>query len=351
MASPLELVGGAFDANVARQLEAHLQKLDTRNAFNEAEQRKRSAKMLFVGSVSGFLGFVFAFVIGVMTEQTSGCHDLNGNLYKSGRGYFPATVSEMVHDPQKPAGKCFFAFCFVGAIFIFFSWYPTQLRNAYIGDDSTICCSISWVTFRQFVPAPGMMMLSIITTVPAAIAKITDQFCVCLHLTGAAMLFVGYFLAEGYAIGWGPFHNRLPGHLNRDTTESIKIRKLCLTMIAIFYTIFCALQVILTVPNPLAPAEDCDKWEYVQQGHKQVKVLVDTAKMNVFILKIVSYASEVICGIFLIASHLVIWYYCEERHYDLPEELRSLRKQFCPKEVDVDDADNSDSETDVDSEF
>merc|ERR1712232_1230611 len=37
--------------------------------------------------------------------------------------------------------------------------------------------------------------------------------------------------------------------------------------------------------------------------------------------KILSYSSEVLCGLFLIFSHLVIWYYSEERHYDLDEEL------------------------------
>merc|ERR1719188_907835 len=123
--------------------------------------------MLFAGSISGLLGFIFAFVIGVIRECMQGKSDVFDRPFKSGLGYFPSTVSEMVHDPDSPAGKVFFAFCFVGAVLIFFSWYPTMLRNAYIGDDPQIC-GVAWVTWRQFVPAPGMMKLSIITTVPLA---------------------------------------------------------------------------------------------------------------------------------------------------------------------------------------
>merc|ERR1719474_2487122 len=124
----------------------------------------------------------------------------SGKPFPSGRSYFPATVSEMVHSNTEPAGKIFFAFCFIGAVLIFFSWYPKMLRNVYIGDDSQIY-GIAWVSIRQYIPAPGFMLLSIITTVPSQQATLMDQFCVVLHLVGAAMLFVGYFVCEAHTIG------------------------------------------------------------------------------------------------------------------------------------------------------
>jgi len=105
--------------------------------------------------------------------------------------YFPSTLSELVHDPSDPGGKCFFCVELMGAIIIFMSSYPTMLRNVYVGDDFEVpYINISWTTFRHFVPAPGMMLLAIITTVPAARADTLDQFCIQLHMIGALMLFI-----------------------------------------------------------------------------------------------------------------------------------------------------------------
>merc|ERR1740121_1102154 len=189
-----------------------------------------------------------------------------------------------------------------------------------------------------------MLLLSAITTVEMANAKIADLFCVFLHLLGGFMFFVGYILAEGHAIGWACFSRGLPLFQRHDREESLRIRKFMLTMVAIFYTIFIILQVVLVLkPSMLVPVSDDDKWE--TSPYHKAKVLVDTAHTGVQLLKIFSYASEVICGLFLIASHMVIWYFCEERHYDLPEELETLAQKFGPKEV------NSDFGSEVDSDF
>jgi len=314
--------GAEFDLGNT-SMEDRVRAIAAQTSFLEAVARKRSANLLLVGSISGFLGFMFAFVIGIVAEQTEGRTNIDGVPFKSGRSYFPSTVSEMVHDPEKPEGKVFFAFCFVGAVMIFLSWYPMQLRNVYIGDDAELC-GISWVTIRQFVPAPGMMMLSIITTVPAAKASITDDFCITLHLLGAAMLFVGYFVCEAHAIGWGPFSGCLEeGKLN-DSRTSIRQRKWCLTGIGLFYTIFCVVQVVLC--TPLIDHSEDDQWGPLP-GHEGV-FLVNSATWHVKWLKVLSYGSEVICGLLLIGSHLILWYHCEERFYDLPETLAALHSRM-----------------------
>jgi len=328
--------GAEFDLE-SSTLQEQIRTIGAQTSFIEAVSRKRSANLLLAGSVSGLLGFLFAFVIGIIAEQTEGRADANGVPFKSGRGYFPATVSEMVHNPAKPEGKVFFAFCFVGAIMIFQSWYPMQLRNAYIGDDAQVC-GISWVTARQFIPAPGMMMLSIITTVPAAKATITDDFCIMLHLVGAAMLFVGYFICEAHAIGWGPFNGCLEkGKLN-DTEDSILRRKLCLTGIGFFYLIFLVIQVVLC--TPLIDPKENDQWGHLA-GHDDIQLL-NTATWKVKWLKVVSYGSEVFCGLLLISSHLLVWHSCEERLYDLPESLAALHSRIINVETD-DEEDDEDS--------
>jgi len=312
--------------------DAHVQ----RKRESSKHHRKRASTMLLLGAISGFFGFLFAFTIGVLRSSTvarSYAPISDSYCYRKFDGarlrpcYFPATVSELVHDSDDPAGKVFFFFEFTGAIMIFFSWYPSELRSVYIGDDATLpgrC--ISWVTFRQYVPAPGMMMLSVIRTVPMPQADLTDFFCIGLHLTGALLMFVGYFFAEGVAIGWGPFHRCVRDDKRRIDPKASMHRKIALTGVALFYVIFCVLQVALSVGS----GDSFDQWDTVTDCHLLTKddcqkpQLIRAADKPLKNLKELSYASEIICGLFVIGSHLLIWYHCEERHYDLHEELPSF---------------------------
>jgi len=323
--SPKELFGDQQQEelalhNLMGQLTPQLQLeyLDRRMTMLECTHRKHSADLLFVGSLSGLIGFLFAFIIGTLKSHSEK-YDYNFEPFKSGRGYFPSTVSEMVHDPTEPAGKAFFCFEFVASILIFFSFYPTRLRNAYIGDDAKIpVVGVSWTTFRQLVPATGMMILSVVTTVPAAQATTLDYFCIGIHGFGAMMMFVGYFFAEAFTVGWGPFAGPGIGKLH-DIPVNVRRRRICLTGILVFYLLFLLLQGVLAVGLPGIPASDYDQWGKVK-GYR-VPQLLDSAEWSVKILKMMSYGSEVLCGVFLIASHLCIWNGCEERHYDLDEEL------------------------------
>jgi len=295
--------------------------------YLEGFERKKTAALLFFGAVFGFLGFAFAFVIGLLTFLHPFLSDSHRE-FNSGYGYFPATVSEMVHDPSKPAGKCFFAFEFVGAIFIFTSWYPWHLRNVYFGDDMTIPgLPISWVMFRQFVPQAGMMLVATVTSTPFAQATLLDYFCISIHLTGAVMLFAGYAAVEVFSVGWGPF--RQPPVAEK-TVKGIekRLRKFCLNGILFWYAIFCVLQGVLLLPLERFIGGHNDEWVPMETkdkyGHVVWEVaLKDTASGFILMLKILSYTSEVLCGLCLIASFLVIWFYCHERHADLAEELTS----------------------------
>jgi len=316
--------------------EDRLQILEYRAHLRSGLDRKRSAQMLFVGTVAGFLGFVFAFLIGVIKACDKDKYDVNGKKFASGMSYFPSTVSEMVHDPSDPGGKCFFCFELTGAIILFMSSYPTMLRNVYLGDDVEVpYIKISWTTFRQFVPAPGMMLLAIITTKPAAQAHYLDQFCIQLHMIGALMLFIGYFVVEAYTVGWGPF--KKPGCKALAETEGqtneLSLRKWCLHGVFFGWITFCLLQALVRIPVPFAPANHFDIWGtlYKDTGKKwwinYGVQLIDSAHFDVKVVKVVSYLSEVFCGVCMLSSHWLVWYYCEERNYDLAEELPSLKTQ------------------------
>jgi hypothetical protein len=292
--------------------------------------------MLILGSVSGFFGFVFVFVIGVLKAfpefgiHTEYCYRVYDD-HRLKPCYFPATVSEMVCDSREPSGRVFWFFEFVGAILIFFSWYPTSLRNVYIGDDSVACCNISWVALRQYVPAPGMMMLSAIPTVPAAQADVLDYFCIGLHLFGAMLMFVGYFVVEAVAIGWGPCAKVIPEHKRHYHPKALFARKLLVTGIIFFYVVFCVIQVVLSVGTAEEGFDHWDIWKNCTDlPNKTANVdctlpqLIEAADWKLKKLKVASFGSEVFCGLCVIGSHCAVWYYCEERHYDLPEELKEM---------------------------
>lgn len=290
--------------------------------FITAYERKRCSALLFFGAVCGFLGFFFAFVVGLCKFIDPHLSEFHQS-FPSGHGYFPATVSEMVHDPQDPAGKVFFAFEFTGALFIFMSWYPWELRNAYTGDSATVpgCNDLSWVMWRQFVPPVGMMLVATVTTTPFAQASLLDYLCIGIHLSGAVMLFLGYAVVEAYTVGWGLVAQSEVTAKTIGRSEG-SLRRAMLSGIVIFYMAFIILQGVILLPF----AEGNDVWEpmpIVMPGGRTRReiILTDTASGVVLFLKIASYLSEVACGMFLIGSFMVIWYFCEERHVDLVDEL------------------------------
>jgi len=308
----------------------------------DAAARKQSASLLLVGCVFLLLGFVFAFVLGCVR-----CFDNSIRLVRSGAVnrychrydgksldpcYFPSTVSEMVSNPSEPTGKIFFFFEFVGSLFIFFSWYPSKLRNAYIGEDHKFrCVGVSWLTVRQYMPAPGMMMVATIPVVPIAQADTLDYFCISLHLLGAFVMFVGYFLSEAVTVRWGPFQ-RLPQNRQHIRPRELLFRRWCLHGVACSYVVFCLLQVVLSLG---AGSESFDQWEASPphcEGHLtpfecKTPQLIKSASREVRRVKLFSYGAEVVCGICLFISHFAIWYFCEERKYDLLEELFHINKE------------------------
>mmetsp|Transcript_44938 Transcript_44938/g.88933 ORF Transcript_44938/g.88933 Transcript_44938/m.88933 type:complete len:309 (+) Transcript_44938:77-1003(+) len=288
-----------------------LEHVEKRVTYQEGYTRKRSTALLCLGSCFGLLGFFFAFITGVMKSFAG------EEKFPSKRGYFPPTVSEMVHDPMDPAGKAFFAFEFIGAIFIFLSWYPWAMRSVYLGDDDVACFSISWVMLRQFVPAPGMMLVATVTTTPIAQATIRDWFTISIHLSGAMMMFVGYVIIEGKTLGWRCFSPPEGETFIKENER--KWRVFFMDMVAFWYIAFFAVQIALGIPN--VPICCGDKYSDPSDGPV---VLTDTASGLFLWLKILSYAAEVICGINLIMSHLTIWYYCNERHIDLEDELTEM---------------------------
>lgn len=305
--------------------------------YVDSQQRLRSVTLLMVGSLCGLLGFLFAAFLGISTYKAEVDTNYLGQPYASGHNYFPQTVSEMVYDPTSACGKCFFAFCLIGAICILMSWYPWQLRNVYVGDDAKIG-TCTWVNLRVYLPPVGMMLVACIPTTPAANATFRDRVTVLIHTAGAVMMIGGYAIFEVYTL-FCASHTRV---VIKKREWKIRLACVILSVIGIVGFQVCGLLATKSESwgwccmddwRSVFPA-DVDNMtahdEYgkaaedslaIDLGHKAV---FNTAYGRVLRIKQAEYWFEVFAGLFMIASHLTIWWYCPERSLDVSDALPDL---------------------------
>lgn len=262
--------------------------------------------------------------------------------------YFPATVSEMVHNTSSGAGKCFFAFCLIGGICMLMSWYPWQLRNVYVGDDLKVFGSWlgktrgdkdvgpSLLMMRQFLPPVGIMLVACIPAPPAANREFTDTVSCVIHTVGATMSIGGYAFIELYTIFSKSTAVVFDEKRGEKQVRAVLIWS-CLIAIVIFQLFgflaghadklgICC-EDVWQVPKPSdwqqvnADTEPGLRIEdEIAAAHSQ-KMLLRTASGTYLFLKFGEYMGEVFSGLFMLASHLAIWWYCPERHVDLDEKL------------------------------
>lgn len=324
---PVKLRRGQSEATVHARLD-----------FLDARIRQRAVVLFFTGAMLGLCGFLFAAFLGLYKFK----HESGTNVYGEPfprHNYFPQTVSEMVHDPTTPSGKCFFAFMMSGALCMLMSWYPMELRNVYVGDDRMFCGlgGPTCIAMRNILPPLGMFMVACIPTTPAMQAGFRDQVTVQVHTLGAVLMLGTYIGFEGYALTSSNIktHNR--------TERALRSATLLLCIVGAIGFLVLGQMIVNNDPDP----DSCwDKWllpnatidQYaVDHGYlgTWVKNAIrgeegdmrqfQAAKHGCLAMKAWSYVSECLAGVGMIFNMLVIWYYCPERHLHLiPKELPSL---------------------------
>eukprot|EP00413_Alexandrium_margalefii_P049779 CAMPEP_0204606834 /NCGR_PEP_ID=MMETSP0661-20131031/59333_1 /ASSEMBLY_ACC=CAM_ASM_000606 /TAXON_ID=109239 /ORGANISM="Alexandrium margalefi, Strain AMGDE01CS-322" /LENGTH=317 /DNA_ID=CAMNT_0051618193 /DNA_START=71 /DNA_END=1024 /DNA_ORIENTATION=+ len=289
------------------------------------DSRYRSPGLLIFGASSAVLGFITITVIGLIEFMVKTRNSALHREYPSGNGYWPSTVSEMVHDQESPGGKLFYTFGLIAGVCIFQSQYPFHLRNVYTGNEKVWGTRVYWTTFRQICPSMGLWLLIGVNTYPTQIALdspgYTKMFCVFLHLTGAGMMFVGYMVCELKCL-----------HLKKYSSHSfidiepkeLRFRTFLAWTILVGFIFFCFTQVLLNVAkksNVCCP----DVWKmkgsvvHNEHGHKMLLTetqLVNTASDMFLKIKVASFIFEDVAGVALVLSHLAIWYFSEERHVE-----------------------------------
>lgn len=302
----------------------------------EVSARYRSCTLLWVGCLSAYMAFLTSFTITIIQFFLRTENEF-GHKFHSGRGSFPQTVSESVSDSDSPQGRLFFAFGLIAGICIFLSWYPFMLRNVYTGDDKA-CCHTYWIGIRQFVPSLGLLLLICVPTVPSYKAHDIDYFSVAFHLMGAGMMFIGYLLCElkcleifGFQRGAEKGQQVQDAFLDIEDNER-SIRKACGWLIFIGFFSFLVAQVVLGIASDdqhLCCHDDytTHQWEVHENQSDDTgeegetllirkDTLLDTATGDVLVWKMISFSTECLAGLAMVTSHLMIWYYCEERHVE-----------------------------------
>eukprot|EP00928_Gymnodinium_smaydae_P070362 TRINITY_DN54207_c0_g1_i1.p2 TRINITY_DN54207_c0_g1~~TRINITY_DN54207_c0_g1_i1.p2 ORF type:complete len:399 (+),score=68.21 TRINITY_DN54207_c0_g1_i1:38-1198(+) len=313
--------------------------------------RYRSPTLLMIGSVFGIMGFVVAFVLGVIEFFTAKTNDF-GQEFASGYGYWPSTVSEMVHNWNSPEGRIFFGFCLIASLLIFQSWYPYELRNVYTGPETIVIFGrplMYWITFRQVIPVVGLLQLICVSTVPPDQAHGVDYGSVAVHLMGAFMMFIGYMVAELKCLRVCGFSSDFEeDYLDIETEERV-VRIVLMWVVTVFYVAFCAFQGYM-IADDVLQLDTCCKDEYFKPTfnmttasgavytYSEKTIVVNTASGAWLFVKFASFMTEVVAGLAIIFSHLVLWYYCEERKVDFAtSQLREVYNEEEQRSVDFED--------------
>lgn len=349
--------------------------------YNWEATNRRAVKLLLLGSVSGLLGFLAAGCLGMQHYYDGGLrrvfkhnetitvdNNYMGEPFSSGHNYNPQTVSELVHNRQSPEGKAFFAFGLMCAICILVSWYPSQLRNVYLGNKA-LCCGRgpTWDNLRQYMPPLGMFMVACIPTVPPVNRTFGDIMTVSLHTAGALMMVGGYGVCE--------IVNLCMSHIDASSTGSrFKPKERMVRAVLIGFSLFfgIAFQICgLMSPRPVHSlgTDSCaDVWmvpekldlDYVlakggnvdlflavqisQAIQEKQMLLYNTASGRCLMLKKMEYWFEVLAGLFMVASHLAVWWFCPERDLAPQSRLPTLLPRLSAKDQEIDSTISDDSD-------
>jgi len=308
-------------------------KLPERVDFLQMERGKKSAMLLLTGAICGLVGFAFVGIIGQF-QFSFGAQEVNfrGEPFASGHNFFPVSISDMVHDPNTPQGKCFFAFCMAAALCILVSFHSYHLRNCYIGDDKGIC-GVSYLSLRSVLPPMGLILCSAITMTPIKQATLMENVATGIHGLGAGLFLSGYVIFEIQCLCFSD-----AVHLDKARHEkAVRLTFVGLTILAMAIWVT-STQVALSGNKLGLCCSDVwqvpTKEDYVlaQRNGKPgtaldvmwafergTPMLLNTASETVLAITMTAYWGEAMSGIFMIGGLIAIWWYCPERKFDLNE--------------------------------
>lgn len=291
--------------------------------------RHWSSFLLATGSICGFCGFFFATLAGQFGYMRN--HDLYEACFlnercPSNRSYHAETVSELVSgEGWDPPRLMFYSFTTIASICLIVSRYPWELRNVYVSSDSFYSLN-AW---RAILPPLGMMTVAQIPVIPRSERDTIASVLACnVHTLGAVLFVAGYNAIEFITL------RRLRLRLSKPElfwrfacVVASSGSMLCFALFGALYGRAEKLGICCGDKYEDSVTAFTNKFgvnaslggELRVHEHMVIQlfgktVLVDSAKDAALLFKKIEFWSEEVAGMFILISHLLIWYYSEERH-------------------------------------
>lgn len=279
--------------------------------------------MLLLGVTCGFFSLLLATAAGAFNSM-SGFEAKNAcflhQACPSGRSYHAETVSEMVSKSNYPAAKLFFSFTLVGSLSLLLSKYPWELSNVYLGGTPKLRLLTA---ARAVAPPIGMLIVCTIPVVPRVNrTSVATRLACNVHNMGACLYVGGYNLVEVITLKvlWPKL----------DINERL-LRGVCVLGGLVCTVGFLGVGALYTQADYLNIC--CtDKYNHTEDAFRQVYhldnstetgyiqqllalesfgpfVLVDSASGSALALKKLEFWLEEFAGVFVLSSHLIIWWF------------------------------------------
>lgn len=289
-----------------------------------AVSRRWAASLLLAGSVAGFLSFALALLLG-LSRTFSGngaavC--FLGTHCPSGRSYQAETVSELVSLQNTPQRNIFYSFSTIACICLITSRYPWELKNVYTGDTSV-------GAVRAVLPPLGMLVVAMLPVVPRPSRTSLAIATVCnIHTIGAVVFVAGYLLLETWSLFklWAC----LPRVERCLRAAALAGGTVCILVFEVINFVrdvsgACCRDTYMSTAEALVPMCGHEERDWnctvaldIMEKLYGEYVLIDTASGAELLYKKISFWSETGAGVFIIFTHFIIWYYCEERQFRVP---------------------------------
>lgn len=157
----------------------------------------------------------------------------------------------------------------------------------------------AWASFRQFAPPLGLLLLACVPTVAGQEKLVEDWVLVHAHGIAALNMFLSSMACEAHVLSVWPFS--CPFQLVSSQRErTMRLWTLYLTVFS--FCSFCGVQGLITFyPENYGDCPD-DPEQHCEDNPLRVPV------------KVCSFFLEVGTGCLMLGTHLVIWWFCRERH-------------------------------------
>jgi len=316
-----------------------------RHDWAEAHIKRRATASLLAGTVFGVMAVGYLIYLAAVVKSEESALNMYGRPFPSGKDYVFSGASEMISTANGSHGRVYFGLVLVSTFLTIISWYPYELSNVHVGDETRCIpgcdCLPGWMLFptaRSLVCPLGLLLISSAHVVADNVSNTGQAESVLAQMGGAVLLIGGYIYFELYTL----FCARITEFAPCERCA----RLLLLLVVAVSGACFFAAPMVSQNMDPCCgdvywpvnmtvvhEAQANSAYVIAAQNLQlmQHKVahpdapypfylgLYDTAKETGRQVKLMRFWGELIAILGVVTGNLVVWYCCPERHVQNPK--------------------------------